>query len=63
VKGPEPHEFKTIRGFPWPVCTGCGLVKLRNAITEWCVRHGCAHAERPEYKATLARLTERRACS
>jgi len=51
------HRFKPVKGLPWPVCIGCGLVRLRNPITEWCVRHGCNHEDRPEYKSVLKQTT------
>jgi hypothetical protein len=51
-----PHRWKGIKGIPWPVCTGCGLVRLKNAITEWAVKHGCDHAEHPGYPSAVKSL-------
>lgn len=35
----------------------CGLVRLKNEFTEWCVRHGCNNAEAPGYRAARKALT------
>lgn len=59
MAGDPGHKWGKIRSLPWPVCTRCGLVKLRNPLTDWCVRHGCDHADRPDYRDTVRRLTMR----
>jgi hypothetical protein len=41
---------------PWPVCKGCGLLKLHNPLTDWCVRNGCNHEDHPGYKSAVASL-------
>ena len=38
-----PHRFKPRKRFPWQVCSSCGLVRLRNKLTEKAVRLGCMH--------------------
>jgi hypothetical protein len=46
-----------------PVCVKCGLVRLRNLLTDWAVRHGCDFADHPGWahaKATLPAEHERR---
>lgn len=49
------HNFKkTIAGKQY--CTGCGLVLLRNALTEWCVKRGCDYADDRGYQQALANL-------
>ena len=52
-----PHKWKAAKYLPVPVCTGCGLLRLRNPLTEWCVRNGCDHADHPQYRQTVAKLT------
>lgn len=52
------HTFKSHKGFPWPVCSGCGLVRLKNALTEWCVRNGCNHTDHPGYRAAVVALSK-----
>lgn len=52
----RPHAWKAIKGLPWPVCTGCGLLRLKNALTDWCVRHGCNHEDHPGYAEAVKRL-------
>lgn len=51
-----PHQWITIKHIPRQICGGCGLVRLRNALTRWCERHGCDHDERPEFKAICRKL-------
>jgi len=54
----EPHNFvKLYRSIPWLVCSKCGLVRLRNPFTDWCVRNGCDADERPDYKKMRDKLT------
>jgi hypothetical protein len=36
-----PHQWKKYRNIQWLVCKCCGLVYLRNALTERAVREGC----------------------
>lgn len=60
-----PHRFNAWRvgrgrkakTMPWNLCNGCGLVRLRNALTDWCARHGCDYDEHPGYRAAVHRLT------
>jgi hypothetical protein len=52
------HSFVAVKGLPWPVCKSCGLVRLRNPLTDWCVRHGCNYHDAPGYRATVRRLTK-----
>jgi len=56
----EPHKWHSIKGIPWPVCKRCGLVRLKNEFTEWCIRHGCNNAEAPGYRSARKALTRRR---
>ena len=52
----EPHTFRSVRRMSWEVCTGCGLVRLKNQLTEWCVRNGCNYADHPGYRGAVATL-------
>jgi hypothetical protein len=51
----QPHSFRALKGLGWPVCSSCGLVRLRNALTDWCVRNGCNHEDHPGYKSAVAK--------
>lgn len=51
-----PHKTKKLKNLPWAWCPGCGLVYLRNALTQWCVQNGCDYEEHPGYKAAVRRL-------
>lgn len=53
---PAPHSPHVVKGIPWRVCRGCGLVYLRNPLTEWCIRQGCNHDEHPGYRSAVATL-------
>lgn len=46
----EPHSWKQVRFFSWPVCRYCGLVLLRNSFTKWCGAHGCNYRLHPGYQ-------------
>ena len=35
-----PHTPKLFKRLPWPVCSGCGLVYLKNDETKRAVRQG-----------------------
>jgi hypothetical protein len=52
----QAHVWDKWQGIPWLVCNICGLVRLRNPITEWCDKHGCNHDEHPGYRKALERL-------
>lgn len=45
----EPHAFVKPRLLPWLICTRCGLLSLRNALTGWCERMGYLHRRHPNY--------------
>jgi hypothetical protein len=58
----EPHTWKPMRAgkgrsLPWLWCPRCGLVRLRNARTEWCIDHGCNYDDHPGYKQAMRRET------
>ena len=46
----EQHSFnKKIKGVPYLTCSKCGLVKLNNPFTKWCISKGCDYQDHPEY--------------
>lgn len=38
------------------VCSQCGLVRLNNALTDWCVMRGCEYQDHPAYRDALRTL-------
>lgn len=48
LKGKErrgPHSPKMRRGIPWPVCSHCGLVWLKNDLTRAAIKAVCVTIE------------------
>ena len=49
VRGHQPQSYGTKRkstaSIPWPICTRCGLVYLRNEATAKAVKKGCPRDE------------------
>lgn len=56
-----PHTWKPLplKRLSYLYCIGCGLVRLRNRLTDWCVAKGCDHTEHPGYKAAVQLLGTR----
>lgn len=52
----EKHSPISLKGTPWLYCKYCGLLYLRNDITQWCIRMGCSYRYHPTYKRTIKRL-------
>lgn len=50
------HSYSKWKQLPWMICDICGLVRLRNPITDWCDRHGCNNDDHPGYKRAIATL-------
>lgn len=50
----EKHQFKTDRPvckfLGRAVCVNCGLLLLKNLLTEWCVARGCNFDVHPGFK-------------
>lgn len=40
------------------ICINCGLLRLHNLLTDWCVAKGCNFDEHPGYKHALRTLPE-----
>jgi len=54
----EAHKFQNHKNMYYkPVCARCGLMRLSNRITDWCVKKGCNHDEHPDYLNKLKELT------
>lgn len=51
----EPHTWKSVRFFSWPVCSYCGLVLLKNDFTRWADRMGCNHTLHRDYHREWAK--------
>jgi hypothetical protein len=52
----EPHSFKPYPFLHRPVCVKCGLARMRNLLTDWCVQRGCNYQEDGGYKNALRTL-------
>jgi hypothetical protein len=54
----EGHSFGPIRlkNYPWHICRNCGLVKLRNKLTQWCVKMGCNNEDHLQYSNELRKV-------
>lgn len=37
----QPHAFKMLKRLAWPVCSGCGLMLLRNEATRKAAKALC----------------------
>lgn len=56
----EPHHLAPFRGLPWRVCKKCGLVTLRNQLTDFALQHGCEWESHPKYEWARTTLVNRR---
>ena len=55
----ENHAFnKRIAGIPNAVCSKCGMIKLNNDFSRWCIQNGCNADERPDYLFIRKQLTK-----
>jgi hypothetical protein len=54
----EPHNFRQTKSIPWPICSSCGLVRLRNPFTDWSVKMGCNSADHPDFAVQRRRTGE-----
>lgn len=52
----EPHSF-AYRLCSWMYCSGCGLLRLHNPLTDWCASKGCNYADHPSYRNKVHSLT------
>lgn len=54
----EPHKWVNTpkrAPFPWAICDHCGLVRLKNKVTDLAVKLGCGWKEHPTYIAYAKR--------
>lgn len=52
-----PHSFtKKVCGKD--VCSNCGLMRLNNRLTQWCVKMGCENDLHPAYKSKCKSLSK-----
>ena len=42
--------WKNIKGVGRQCCTKCGLIRLKNSLTRWCIDKGCDHDLHPNFK-------------
>lgn len=54
----ESHNFILMKGIGKHVCKRCGLVSLRNEISQWCVDKGCYYEDHNQHDLVLKRLTK-----
>lgn len=52
-----PHSFKLNSRIGKSVCSGCGLVALKNMFTQWSVDKGCLSELHPGYEKARRNLT------
>ena len=54
------HTFKSDRPIckivSRAVCVNCGLLRLRNRLTDWCVAKGCDYDEHPGFREALRHI-------
>lgn len=43
---------------PREICVKCGLVYLKNALTQWCIEQGCNHMDHTNYQKKLIELVD-----
>ena len=52
----EGHSFrKMTKRLPIMMCSNCGLVRLKNKFSTWCIKLGCLHELHNQYKFQLKR--------
>lgn len=54
----QEHSF-TAKSAHWSTCSRCGLVRLKNPLTEWCVKKGCYYDEHPSFKTVVRQYTKK----
>lgn len=53
----ESHSFPGWRVCNWLCCTKCGLLRLRNSLTDEAVRLGCNYSDHPNWKRLVHQHT------
>jgi len=54
----EAHNFIKLKNVPWVYCKYCGLLKLNNALTSWCVKMGCNNGDHPNHNNMVKKLSK-----
>lgn len=49
----KPHKIRPFLKTGFKYCEDCGLIILRNWITDLCVKLGCEYKDNEQYKAWL----------
>lgn len=55
----ESHKPVVLKNTPWLYCRYCGLVYLRNPITQWSIRMGCLSSYHPQFKEMLKKSAKK----
>ena len=56
----ERHAFVLLKPASCYYCKYCGLVRLKNKFTKWCIRMGCNNEYHPTYMRMRNHFTGRR---
>ena len=54
----EPHSWRKPKRYPWLVCQHCGLVALKNHLTEWAIGKGCNYKDAVGHKNAVEKYTK-----
>lgn len=54
----EAHSFIKLKNAPWLYCKYCGLLKLNNQLTRWCISMGCNSSDHNNYKRMVKKLSK-----
>lgn len=54
----EGHSWTILKHVGKQYCKNCGLVRLNNPFTVWCIDKGCNNADHPQYQTIRAKLTK-----
>jgi hypothetical protein len=52
------HTWKPLKHVGKQYCSSCGLVRVNNKFTEWCIDKGCMNSDHPQYESAMKRLTK-----
>jgi hypothetical protein len=51
----EPHNFNYhLTGTAYRYCVHCGLVAMRNELSQWAIKQGCNYKDHPSYSSKLS---------
>lgn len=52
----DPHHFIPMSKkskCAYPYCVACGLIYMKNGLSEWAAKQGCNYKEHPSFKTKL----------